>query len=494
MSHHIQILRVARAGNPARALRLFSEQGLDQRNNDPKLLTLHGRLLKERALQCSEGRRKALLQDASTAYLAAFECEPDTYPLINAAALGLLAGTPATSRKYAQRVLDMIEADPNEGETPYWREATRAEALLLLDRPAAAKNALAAAIEMLPLAHEDLAATIGQFEAIIAAQNGDLSWLEVHRPPSSLHFSGLIGLNPNTPDLRDTIQQKIAQLRPGYAFGALAAGADIMIAEAALEEGAQLHVVLPNPPDAFRIASVEPYGAEWCARFDTLIEEAATVEALPERLVPIDCSLSHSIELASLVCMGQALRNAANLHSKAYALTIAAPDEEERLPITRWLESGRSLELIETTRQNNGVRGNVSQSTSQLAGLVLLTAPDQAQVDVIAKKHDAINVGDQAECMFTAPLKNSLELIRECLDADPGCRTSLVIDDMDMTHPDKALMVKIRLIAQGGEFGRFSVDRNTALVAILLDQTLKLEETGELASLYGPISLWAGSY
>ena len=46
----------------------------------------------------------------------------------------------------------------------------------------------------------------------------------------------------------------------GYAYGALAAGADILWAEALLEHGAELHVVLPFALEEFVRASVAPAG------------------------------------------------------------------------------------------------------------------------------------------------------------------------------------------------------------------------------------------
>ncbi len=68
--------------------------------------------------------------------------QPGTYPLINAATLSLLSGDRAQAEEIAREVLERIAREPDEPETPYWRAATEAEALLLLGRTGEARAAL----------------------------------------------------------------------------------------------------------------------------------------------------------------------------------------------------------------------------------------------------------------------------------------------------------------------------------------------------------------
>ena len=68
----------------------------------------------------------------------------------------------------------------------------------------------------------------------------------------------------------------------GVAYGALASGADILFAEALLERGAALHVVLPFPRDRFREVSVAGAGADWAARFDRCLDRARSVRTAIE--------------------------------------------------------------------------------------------------------------------------------------------------------------------------------------------------------------------
>lgn len=68
-------------------------------------------------------------------------------------------------------------------------------------------------------------------------------------------------------------------LEPRLVFGALAAGADIVIAEAAREEGIEFRALLPFDSDTFRETSVASSGQHWVKRYDRLLEEA-NVECL----------------------------------------------------------------------------------------------------------------------------------------------------------------------------------------------------------------------
>ncbi len=55
-------------------------------------------------------------------------------------------------------------------------------------------------------------------------------------------------------------------LRPvGFAFGGLAAGADIVVAEMLLDLGAAVTAVLPFPPEPYLEQSVRPGGEAWVA-------------------------------------------------------------------------------------------------------------------------------------------------------------------------------------------------------------------------------------
>ncbi|HYD36647.1 MAG TPA: tetratricopeptide repeat-containing protein, partial [Allosphingosinicella sp.] len=154
--------------------------GYDRMTDDPAALGVRGRLLKDRALERDGAERRRLYGEAAAAYRSAAALSGSTYPLINAASLSLLSGDETQARTLAGQILRQIEADPDEPETPYYRAATRAEALLLLDREAEARAAFAEAIALAPRAWEDHASTLRQFALILAALGRDSAWLDAH--------------------------------------------------------------------------------------------------------------------------------------------------------------------------------------------------------------------------------------------------------------------------------------------------------------------------
>jgi hypothetical protein len=79
----------------------------------------------------------------------------------------------------------------------------------------------------------------------------------------------------------EAVADMIASLDVAAVFGSLAAGADLLVAEAALARGAEVHIVLPFGPRRFKAEAVAPSGYDWDARFDAAFRRASSVEVLP---------------------------------------------------------------------------------------------------------------------------------------------------------------------------------------------------------------------
>lgn len=315
---HSHILALARAGATTRAWECFIAAGLGNVTDDPAALTLKARLIKDQARKTKSGAAARLYLQSAKAYADASALRPDSYPLINAATMSFFAGQPDHMALLAQKVLTMLDTGMGVGETPYWHEATRAEALLLLGREADAQAALGKAIVAAPQAWEDRAATLRQFRQIAEFRNEDSGWLSSYAPPASLYFKGMIGVAPDDIHGAKMAREAVATANAGFGYGALAAGADILIAEALLDAGAQLHVILPVLSSAFRRQSVAPYGEAWLPRFDRLFEQAAsvTVVAAGDRLT------GAAIAFAAQVAKGAAMENACRLEGRAAGLEL----------------------------------------------------------------------------------------------------------------------------------------------------------------------------
>jgi hypothetical protein len=298
---------------------MFREAGLEGVEDDPAVLSVRGRLLKDRAQAASGEVRRRLFLEAAQAYAKAGGIGGATYPLINAATLSRLAGQAEQSRALAGQVLERLADEHDEPETLYWRAATRAEALLLLGRAGDARMALTEAVAIAPRAWEDHASTLRQFGLILADLGEDAAWLDALRPPRSLHFAGHMAVGRGGKDVAGKVAEVLAAENVGFGYGALAAGADIVIAEALLERGAELHLILPAGRHAFREASVARPGPDWIGRFDAVIARADSVRSV----APDTCRLHPlGVRLAAEAAMGAAVMQARMLASEPVQLLI----------------------------------------------------------------------------------------------------------------------------------------------------------------------------
>ncbi len=317
----LAIVAHARAGALDHAWALFKKAQLELAD-EPGTLSLKGRLLKDKALRSLGPARRTVYLEAADAYEESARLRAASYPLINAATLAMLGGGPERAAALARSVLRLIDERPDEPETGYYRVATRAEALLLLDRHDEARFAFAEAIALAPHAWEDHASTLRQFTLILAEQERDACWLDAYRPPRSLHFGGHMSFDPKVVR-REHLDEKIAAVleeeNVGFGYGALAAGADIIIAEALLERGAELHAVLPGGAEAFAAVSVDPFGQAWRKRFHSVLEQAETVRPVRPLGTRPDGAM---IGLADEVAMGAALMNGRRLESSAVQLLV----------------------------------------------------------------------------------------------------------------------------------------------------------------------------
>jgi hypothetical protein len=314
------ITALARAGALDQAWRLFRDGGYDAQDDSPAALAVKGRLLKDDGLRAAGEARRDQFRLAAAAYAAADAIAPQPYLLINVATLSFLSGDGTAATIAARHVIDRLEAPGAIAETPYWLAATRAEALLLLDDEAGAGAALTKARAADPDGWADHAATLRQLGLICTAQGRETAWLDAHRPPQSLYFAGHLGIaHDDHHALRVEIDTLLAQETIGFGYGALAAGADIIVAEALIARGAELHIILPTACDVFIAQSITPYGGNWRARFDTLIAAATSVQ---EATAATGDYEPRATALAADMAMGGALLNARQIESRAVQLLV----------------------------------------------------------------------------------------------------------------------------------------------------------------------------
>jgi class 3 adenylate cyclase len=321
-SRHQQILALAGMGDTDGAMQLYERYGLD-RSDDPHHRAVGARLLKDRALALPEGDpRKAGLEAAYSAYRSIYEQSGDPYPGVNAASLALLAGRPDEASAIALAILaNPAVADPAD----YYAGATAAEALLLLGR---SEDSAAMLRRVAPLAggnHFARSTSCRQLARIARATGMDdravSALLAPVRPPAVIHYCGhMFAADAEAEQrIRAGIDEALERLRIGFAYGSLAGGSDILLAEALLARGGELHLVFPFAEADFIAQSVLPGGETWLPRYRACLDAASSRRWASEMHYVGD---PEQFAFASHVAMGLARLHAQRLGSDPLQLAI----------------------------------------------------------------------------------------------------------------------------------------------------------------------------
>jgi hypothetical protein len=347
---YLEVLCLARMGDTDEAIRRFGRYalaGLDQVD----VLALDARLLKDKALAETGPERPQLLARAADRYAQAAAATGNAFPLINAATLAWLAGHLEVARQRARAVADDIAV---KGGSDYWALATRAEAELLLGLPEQALASLAQALASPGASIGARSSTLRQFCHLLPqlALNPTeaQALLDQLRPPPVIHFCGHIFREHPAAELgcARRIDAVYDRLGVQLGCGALAAGADILLAERLLARGGELHVVLPFAQDAFVEHSVAPAGTGWIARFERCLAAAASVTCASEMdYIGDDRQFSYG----AIVAMGIARLRARHIGAETRQVAIwdgldVIGEAGTAADVRRWREAGGEALVI----------------------------------------------------------------------------------------------------------------------------------------------------
>lgn len=473
------ITRLARAGALEQAWTQFHAAGLDPDANDPDTLTVYGRLLKDRAAQEKGRAREDLLNRAIIAYERASTLSGATYPLINAATLAHLVGQASRARALARAVIALLDSPSRASDTPYWLDATRAEALLLLGQAEDAERILGQAIAHQPEAYEDHASTLRQFAMILAKQGRSADWLDHYRPAAPLYFEGILGLSADDIQAAEAIAQAVDALAPSMVIGALAAGADILVAEAAVRRNCQLHVVLPCPAELFRSASVDPFGREWAGRFDGLMAQAVSVREMDD-WHPLS---NESVKLARQAAMGLALCEAKRLQSSPRALQIAGQGEAPQADMTQWSALGLHLDRLEVERSNGS---QIALPTAGDAEAILALPEHVTPAPAASAVELDVQEGQHAYSLSSLP--QAARLMAELQQQHPAARLGL---DYRVMTEDKGRWCARALMIGGADLdGAVALSEPAALALNLYAPDANIQPMGDIRTPVGDLPLY----
>lgn len=358
---YLAVLALVRAGATTTALARIGESFGSERRSasevSPQLrediAVLRARIAKAHALADLSPARAA---DAAQAYEEVFDRMHGAYSCINAATLWFLAGDLGRARRLAGQALAITRAD-RDGD--YWSSATAAEAHLILGDVDAAHTALERADREARGDHAARASTRRQLRLVCERADIDPAVLAPLKTPRVVHFCGhrvappgRAGRFPATAEaaVRAEVDAYLADHDVGFGYGSLASGADVIVAEALLDRGAELHVTLPFERQEFVAVSVADAGPGWIARVDACLSAASSVTLATEGAYLDEPGLfSHCANLA----MGDAVLRARNLDAEVEQLAVwdgrpAVNEAGTAVDVARWRGTGRSVTVIDS--------------------------------------------------------------------------------------------------------------------------------------------------
>ena len=326
---HLAVLSLARSGATTQAEHLYRKV----KNTLPPTednLSLEARLYKDQFLKATKPEIKMTLgKKARDLYLDAYRINHNYYPAINAATLSLIIGDQSACHDLAKEVLKLCDQSSSvNGDEGYYVDVTRAEANLLLGNDDAIESVLSHAYQGHSHDYGKLSTTWKQLSLICEQRGISTDCIRAIQPPTVIAFMGQtihgMGKSPGIDSadekmLREKIRNLLDQYKIKIAFGALACGADLMIAEEILKRGGELNVILPFSREEFKRTSVSPAGRIWEERFDWALERAASVYEIVD-----DAYTGYDLlyEACSLQIMGLAYLRSQTLGSQAYQVAL----------------------------------------------------------------------------------------------------------------------------------------------------------------------------
>ena len=275
---YLQTLALARLGEPPAALALYERNRVGE-IADEASIELKGRILKDMAVRASGSEQKSLFEEASRAYQAANTLNDSYLSAINVATTAFLAGDDSTAYDWAAAVAARPEiAMPGD----YATAVIAAESLLLRGQIDKASARLELACQLSGASLGERASTMRQLgliaDRLMLSEAGRDNLLKSIQPPPVLHYCGHMfaaGWDVE-PDLAVAISAALDETGAMVAYGSLACGGDILVAEALLERGGEVNVILPFDEEDFIAASVAPGGSSWVSRFHAVRAQAAS--------------------------------------------------------------------------------------------------------------------------------------------------------------------------------------------------------------------------
>ncbi len=386
---YLAVLALARSGATTQARRRFEQFGLgsiDPGSVSPRLAFeiagLAARLDKDMAMASEGEERQRWAERSASRYQAGFERMGESYLAVNAATMWLVAGDQQQAQLAAQAALDALgDGDALTPQDQYWHAATEAEAALVLGDTERAADAIERAGKASEVRYSQRATTRHQLMIVCDLLDIDPVITAPIANPTVVHFCGHRILPDGStgrfspeeePHVAKELAETFEELGVGVGYGSLAAGADILAAEALLDRDAELNVVLPFDRDEFIRTSVAPAGADWVRRFERLLAQADSVETAVSGEYLDDPIL---FDFCSQIAMGSTLMRAGYLEADAHQVAVwdgmpTGASAGTAVDIAHWRGTGRPSTVISVAADSEPPKGPPSKPLRRIRGIV----------------------------------------------------------------------------------------------------------------------------
>jgi adenylate cyclase len=354
------VLSLSRCNAKQRALDAFYTYKLHQSQNE-YVRALEPRMLKDLAflevdttkLKPFEGLGNERFHTAAVTYHKAYNHFGGHYSAINAATLYMLSDSASSSKALAEVAIKLAKQDSGPRFFPL---ATMSEAYLLLDKPIEASEAIREAASYNQNNLLTRARMNRQLRLVCSYMGIDPKIVDPMLPETVLHYCGHIfdSHRPLDETAEAALQHRIEHVLQDnhcvIAYGSLAAGSDILFAEAVLAQGGELNVWLPFAVDVFCDISVRPAGEQWVERFHRCLAQANLVSFATESDFLGEDSL---FKYCSEIAMGMAVMRAGSLQAKVMQVAIwdrVVSDHQSSTysNISKWQSLGHHAEIIDS--------------------------------------------------------------------------------------------------------------------------------------------------
>ena len=387
-TRYLAILALKRSGATLQALNRLHAFGLDSGSQGDlptdlaeSISALGPGLAKDMALRSGGESKRVWAEQSAKGYEASFQKYPSAYLAANAATMWTLFGDETRAAVAASSALQaLVPLDQREGEWRYWEAASEAEAALVLGQETRVTEAIGLAASLSEDRYSIRATTTRQLKLLCGLLGIETTVLDPLSNPGVVHYCGHRIAAPGEPgrfpaeseaSVADRLRAEFDQRDVGFGFGSLAAGADILAAEALLEKGAELHVTLPFSRQEFVGASVASAGANWVQRFERCLADADSVTTATSGEFLDDPVL---FDFCARIAMGDALIRGRDIDSAVHQVAVwdgvpTAGAAGTALDVANWQAAGRETTVVGVERSGPHIPSK-SEPRREVRGLI----------------------------------------------------------------------------------------------------------------------------